>query len=382
MTRANLLSMAEAEARTGECLEFLRSLVEIESPTGNATANVAVADLLADALVAVGGRVERMPAPGLGEHLLARIAGLERHGPPLLVLGHMDTVHPVGTLERNPFAVNGARVTGPGIYDMKSGLAVAIVALRLLAAKGRRPASDISLLITCDEERGSPDSWETIEAQARASRAALVLEPSAPGGAVKSRRKGVSAYELTVKGRPAHAGIEPEAGASAIHEIARQICRILELADPDQGTTINVGVVEGGTAENVVASSARCTLDVRFWTSGEAERIDRAMHALQPVDPGCELHLEGGVNRGPLERTEASGRMFATARRLAAQLGFVIEEGATGGGSDGNITAAAGCPTLDGLGPDGGGAHTLQEHILLDDLPRRIGLMAALFEFI
>ena len=382
MKEANLLSIAEAEAWTGECLEFLRSLVEIESPTRHAAANIAAADLLADALVALGGHVERIPAPGLGEHLRAHISGLERNGPPLLVLGHMDTVHPVGTLERNPFAINGAKVTGPGIYDMKGGLAVAIVALRMLAANGRRPATDLSLLITCDEEHGSPHSRETIEAEARASRAALVLEPSAPGGAVKSRRKGVSAYELTVKGRPAHAGIEPEAGASAVHEIARQICRIYELADADEGTTISVGVVEGGTAENVVASSARCTVDVRFWTSAEAERVHEALRVLMPVDPVCELHLEGGVNRGPLERTEASGRMFATARRLAAQLGFVIREEATGGGSDGNVTAAAGCPTLDGLGPDGGGAHTLQEHILLDDVPRRIGLMAALFESI
>ncbi len=377
-----LLSIADAGARAAECLEFLRSLVETESPTGLVAANVAVADLLAEALAGVGGRVERIPAPGLGEHLLARIPGVDRKAPPLLVLGHMDTVHPVGTLERNPFAVNAGKVTGPGIYDMKAGLAVAIVALRLLAANGRRPASDISALITCDEERGSPHSWETIEAEARASRAALVLEPSAPGGAVKSRRKGVSAYELAVEGRLAHAGIEPEAGASAIHEIARQICRIHELADPDEGTTINVGVVEGGTAENVVASSARCTVDVRFWTGVEAERVNEALQALEPVDPGCALRMEGGVNRGPLERTEASGRMFATARRLAAQLGFVIEEKATGGGSDGNITAAAGCPTLDGLGPDGGGAHTLREHILLDDVPRRIGLMAALFESI
>ena len=376
------LSIADAEARTGECLEFLRTLVEIESPTGDVAANLAAADLLTEALAAVGGHVERIPAPGYGEHLLARISGAQRNGPPLLILGHMDTVHPVGTLERNPFAEDGGKVTGPGIYDMKGGLAVAIVALRLLAAKGRKPASDLSVLITCDEERGSPRSWETIEAEARASRAALVLEPSAPGGAVKSRRKGVSAYELTVEGRPAHAGIEPEAGASAIHEIARQIGRILELADPGAGTTINIGVVEGGTAENVVASSARCTVDVRFWTAVEAERVHAALRALRPVDPVCTLHLEGGVNRGPLEKTEASGRMFATARRLAAQLGFEIGEKATGGGSDGNITAAAGCPTLDGLGPDGGGAHTLWEHILLEDVPRRIGLMAALFESI
>ena len=373
------ISIADAEAQTRECIDLLRRLVEIESPTYDVAANLAVAELLEEALVAVGGDVERIPAPGLGEHLLARVPGKNRDGPPLLVLGHMDTVHPVGTLEQMPFAVDDGRIRGPGIYDMKSGLAIAVAALRLLAARGSAPACDLSVLITCDEERGSPHSWDTIEAQAGASRAALVLEPSAPGGAVKSRRKGVSAYELTVSGRPAHAGIEPEIGASAIHEIARQICRIYELADPAGGTTISVGVIEGGTAENVVASSARCTLDVRFWTSAEAERVDSALRTLRPVDPACALDLQGGINRGPLERTEASARMFATARRLAAGLGFTIDEKSTGGGSDGNITAAAGCPTLDGLGPDGGGAHTLQEHILLDDVPRRIGLVAALF---
>ena len=373
------ISIADAEAQTRECLDLLRRLVEIESPTRDVAANLAAAELLEEALVAVGGDVERIPAPGLGEHLLARIPGENRNGPPLLVLGHMDTVHPVGTLERMPFVDDDGKIRGPGIYDMKAGLAIAVAALRLLAARGSAPASDLSVLITCDEEQGSPHSWDTIEAEARASRAALVLEPSAAGGAVKSRRKGVSAYELTVRGRPAHAGIEPEIGASAIHEIARQICRIYELADPKGGTTISVGVIEGGTAENVVASSARCTLDVRFWTSAEAVRVDNALRALRPVDPVCELDLQGGINRGPLEKTDASARMFATAQRLAVGLGFTIGEKSTGGGSDGNITAAAGCPTLDGLGPDGGGAHTLQEHILLDDVPRRIGLVAALF---
>lgn len=373
------ISIADAEAQTQECLDLLRRLVEIESPTRDVAANLAAAELLEEALVAVGGKVKRIHAPGLGEHLLARIPGENRNGPPLLVLGHMDTVHPVGTLERMPFADDDGKIRGPGIYDMKAGLAVAVAALRLLAARGSAPASDLSVLITCDEEQGSPHSWDTIEAEARASRAALVLEPSAAGGAVKSRRKGVSAYELTVSGRPAHAGIEPEIGASAIHEIARQVCRIYELANPEGGTTISVGVIEGGTAENVVASSARCTLDVRFWTSAEAERVDSALRALRPVDPACALDLQGGINRGPLEKTDASARMFATAQRLAAGLGFTIGEKSTGGGSDGNITAAAGCPTLDGLGPDGGGAHTLQEHILLDDVPRRIGLVAALF---
>ena len=373
------VTMAEAERRAEECLGFLRALVETESPTGDEAANLIVAQLLEDAMVQAGGRVRRIPAAGLGVHLIGRFAGVKRDGDPILVMGHMDTVHPVGTLKRLPFAVNGDKVRGPGIYDMKSGLAVSLFALRLLAEKNAGPASDLSFFITCDEEIGSQSSRARIEAEARASRVALVVEPSAPGGAVKSRRKGVSAYVLKVVGKPAHAGIEPEAGASAIHEIARQIRWIYLLADVKAGTTISVGVIEGGTAENVVAASARCTIDVRFWTGAEADRVDAALRTAKPVDGRCALTLEGGINRGPLEKTEASAQILEKARSLAKQLGFEIGEKATGGGSDGNITAAAGCPTLDGLGPDGGGAHTFSEHILKDELPRRISLMAALF---
>jgi len=374
------VTIAEARSRGEECLALLRTLVETESPTGDEAGNLTMARLLEKAIAGAGGRVERIPAPGLGVHLLGRFPGTRRDRGPLLVMGHMDTVHPVGTLEQLPFEVVGGRVWGPGIYDMKSGLAVALFALRMLAEKNSGPASDITFLITCDEERGSGSSRDRIEAEARASRAALVMEPSAPGGAVKSRRKGVSAYVLEVDGQPAHAGIEPEAGASAIHEISRQICRIYEHADPDRGTTASVGVVEGGIAENVVAPSARCTIDVRFWTSAEAERMDAALRCAEPADGRCTLRLKGGINRGPLEQSQASAKMLVHARALAEMLGFEIGDKATGGGSDGNITASVGCPTLDGLGPDGGGAHTLKENILLSELPRRVGLMAALFE--
>ncbi len=372
------VTLAEAEARVQECLDFLRALVECESPTGDAAGNLDVARLLEDAMVAAGGRVERIPAAGLGVHLVARFRGKVRDRGPILLVGHMDTVHPVGTLERLPFAVTGGRVTGPGIYDMKSGLAVSLFALRLLAGQGSGPRSDLTFLVTCDEERGSRDSGTLIEAEARAHRAALVVEPSAPGGAVKSRRKGVSAYVLKVAGRAAHAGIEPETGASAIHELARQVCRIYDLADPAAGTTTSVGLIRGGTTENVVADAACCTIDVRFFTNTEARRVDDALRSAVPFDEGCTLQLEGGLNRGALEKTEASGRLYEKARSLAAELGFDIGEESTGGASDGNLIAAAGCPALDGLGPDGRGAHTLGEHIIRDDVPRRIALMAAL----
>lgn len=377
------LSMREAEARADECVALLRRLVTTESPTGNEAANLAVADILESALIRAGGRVRRLPSPRLGTHLIARFSG-RQNGElrPLLVVGHMDTVHPLGTLERYPFAVADGRIQGPGVYDMKSGVAISIFALQLLAERGAGPRSDLSFLVTCDEEWGSPTSRERIEAEARASRAALVVEPSVPGGGVKSRRKGVSAYVLSVAGKPAHAGIEPEAGASAVHEIARQICRIYDLADASAETTVSVGVISGGTTENVVAAAAKCTIDVRFWTLEEARRIDAALRESRPFDKRCKLTLDGGINRGALEKTPASNRLLDRARSLARRLGFELGEGKTGGGSDGNLTSAAGCPTLDGLGPDGGGAHTLNEHILLSEVPRRLALMAALFESI
>lgn len=374
------LTVTGAKRHADECLALLRTLVECESPTGDRDGNLRAAGLLEDAMIRAGGRVERLPAPGLGVHLLGRFRGLERDREPILLVGHMDTVHPVGTLARLPFAVCDGRAQGPGIYDMKSGLAVSLTALRVLTDTGRGPASDVTFLITCDEEQGAPDSRERIEAEARRHRAALVPEPSAPGGAVKSRRKGVSAYVLEVAGRAAHAGIEPEAGASAIHELARQICRIYDLADPETGTSVSVGVMEGGTKANVVADAASCTIDVRFFAAAEFERVDAALRGAAAFDKKCTLTLKGGLNRGAVEKTEASGMLIDRARGLATKLGFEIGEASTGGASDGNLISAMGCPTLDGLGPDGRGAHTLFEHIILDDLPRRIALMAGLFE--
>ncbi len=374
------LTVAEARRHTDECLALLRALVECESPTGDRDGNMGVAALLEDAMIRAGARVERVPAPGLGVHLLGRFRGAERDRGPILVMGHMDTVHPVGTLRRLPFAIADGKVHGPGVYDMKSGLAATLTALRLLAEMRCGPASDVTLFVTCDEERGSPDSRRRIEAEALAHRAALVPEPSAPGGAAKTRRKGVSAYVLEVAGRAAHAGIEPEAGASAIHELARQICGIYELADPDAGTSLSVGVIKGGTRENVVADAASCSIDVRFFAASESDRVDAALGSAVAFDNRCTLTLKGGLNRGALEKSEASSLILGQARALATALGFELGEESTGGASDGNLISAMGCPTLDGLGPDGRGAHSLFEHILVDDLPRRIALIAALLE--
>lgn len=377
------LSAAGACGLAGECLELLAALVQEESPSGDDAANVRVAEILETAMTRAGANVESVAAPGLGVHLMGRFPG---HAPecrderPLLLLGHMDTVHPAGTLKRFPFAVGDDRVEGPGAYDMKAGLAVAVAAMRFLAAKGSGPRTETWLLVTCDEEIGAPHSRPTIESGARLARAGLVLEPCAPGGAAKTRRKGVAEYRLAVRGRPAHAGIEPDKGASAVHELAHQIERVLELDGLGEGTTVNAGTIRGGTRSNVVAEDASCAIDVRFWTRAAGERADGALRSLLPRDSRCSLHLEGGINRGPLERTEASALLFEQARGIAQSVGLRLGEACTGGASDGNIASAAGLPVLDGLGPDGGGAHTLDEHVLLDDVPRRIDFLAALVE--
>lgn len=378
--------------------DLIRRLVEVESPTGDRAANGRVANVFQGALEARGMTVARRPAPGYGEHLVARLPlsavaspGTPSEPPgagsgggsdprPVLVLGHMDTVHPLGTLETLPFEHRGETLRGPGVFDMKGGWACFLAALDLLAARGSAPSAPLLVLVTSDEEVGSPTSRTLIEEAGRSCRACLVLEPSLPGGAVKLRRKGTGEGILTVTGRAAHAGIEPEAGASAIHEMARQILAVTALADPEKETHVNVGLVRGGTGANVVAARAEASVDFRFWTREEAERLEAGMAALTPVDPRCTVRLEGGVNRLALEPSPGSEALYALARELAAEMGMELGAGGTGGASDGNLTAAVGCPTLDGLGPEGGGAHSQDEHVLVDRLPQRVALLARLLE--
>lgn len=385
--------LADARELQPRLHELIRRLVEVESPTGDVEANQRVADIFQWALEARGMTVARRPAPGYGEHLVARLpAGASpepnRRGGadeapdprPVLVLGHMDTVHPLGTLGTLPFEQRGDTLRGPGVFDMKGGWACFLAALDLLAARGSGPSAPLLVLVTADEEVGSPTSRSLIEEAGRSCRACLVLEPSLPGGAVKLRRKGTGEGVLTVTGKAAHAGIEPEAGASAIHEMARQILAVLALADPEKETHVNVGLVRGGTGANVVAARAEASVDFRFWTREEAERLEAGMAALAAVDPGCTVRLEGGVNRLALEPSPGSEAMYALARTLVEEMGMELGAGGTGGASDGNLTAAVGCPTLDGLGPEGGGAHSRDEHILVDRLPHRVALLARLLE--
>lgn len=376
-TFADAALMKEAFGRQTEQRALLRRLVELESPSGDQERIRAVAGVLAEECRKRGGRVEIVEAGDAGVHLVARFGERDPDGGPLLVVGHMDTVHPVGTLETMPFEVDGAKLRGPGVYDMKGGIACALTGLDLLTERETEPRG-VVMLVTCDEEVGSTTSRPLIEELAREARAALVPEPCVPGGGVKSRRKGQAGYRVTVQGLAAHAGIEPEKGASAIHELARQIQALTAAADPDIGTTVNVGLVEGGTRTNVVAASSWCAVDVRFWTREEADRLDEVMGGLTAFDERCAVSVSGAVNRYPLERTPRAVELLEAAREEAEALGFELKEGGSGGASDGNFTSAVGCPTLDGLGPDGGGAHSAQEHVLLDDLPRRAALMAAL----
>ena len=260
---------------------------------------------------------------------------------------------------------------------MKAGIAVSMLAVRALRTLPSQPPP-IVMLWTTDEEVGSQTSRRAIEEEARRSAAVLVLEPSLPGGAAKTSRKGCGEFELTVAGTAAHAGLDPGKGASAVHEIAHQIVELERLQDLSRGITINVGIVEGGTRTNVTAASAHARIDVRVPTMADAIRVTKALESLVPRNPVTKLEIRGGIDRPPLERTPGVIRLFTLARELAAMMGRELSEGSAGGGSDGNFTAALGVPTLDGLGPQGDGAHALHEHVVLDDLPFRAALLAGL----
>ncbi len=361
-------------------LELLGRLVQMESPSRDSARLRALADLLVEEAHARGGRAERVPAGDLGDHLSIEFFAKAGDGAPLLVIGHIDTVHPVGTLENHPFSVSTERITGPGVYDMKAGVAAAFEAVSRISERGASPAGPVRLLVTCDEEIGSPSSRPLIEDAARDARAALVLEPCVPGGKAKTARKGVAGYSLQVSGKAAHAGIEPEVGANAIHELVTLLGRVQAFGNGASGTTVNVGRFEGGTVSNVVADRASAEVDVRFWTGDEATRVDQAMRDLEVADTRCTLRLRGGINRLALEETPESQALFERASAEAADLGFKLEGARTGGASDGNFVSAVGCATLDGLGPDGAGAHSADEYVLMPALPTRLALITRLME--
>ena len=373
MHLGNLLQFCESEREW--LVETTMALAALESPTTDKTAVDRCGDELTCRLRDAGAVVEAIPSETAGDHLRASFGD----GPAqLLVLGHFDTVWPVGQLERMSLRQEGGRLLGPGVYDMKAGIAIAMLAMRALLEEAGPPAGRVVMLWTSDEERGSQTSRGLVEDEARRSDAVLVLEPSLPGGALKTARKGCGEFELRVGGVPAHAGIEPEKGASAVHEIARQILAIESLRDHERGVSVNVGVVEGGSRPNVVAPLARAVIDIRVSTASDRDRVDQAVRSIVPQLEGTTVEVTGGFSRPPLERTDEVIGLYTIAKELAAELGRDLGEGSTGGGSDGNLTAALGVPTLDGLGAVGDGAHALHEHVIVDQLPWRAALTAGL----
>jgi glutamate carboxypeptidase len=353
----------------------VESLVRLESPSDDKPAVDRCGAELASLLTAIGGRVQRIPQATRGDHVRAEWEGA---GSQVLLLGHVDTVWPVGQLGQMPLHENEGRLYGPGVFDMKAGIGVAALALRALRDLHVASLPTIVMLWTTDEEIGSGTSRALIEKEAQRCDAVLVLEPSLPGGAVKTSRKGVGDFQLIVHGKAAHAGLDPGKGVSAIHELAHQILALEALQDPAHGISVNVGVISGGSRTNVVADRASARIDVRVPTMADAGRLDAAIRALRPRIPGARLDVQGGVERPPLERTAGVERLYKKARKVAEALGRELAEGSAGGGSDGNFTGALGVPTLDGLGPMGDGAHALHEHVVIADLTWRAAFIAAL----
>jgi glutamate carboxypeptidase len=368
--------------RQGELVDLICRLVETESPSGDVRGSRAAVDLLEEAARTIPsvGSIERITSPEYGEHLRIRAFGDDVKGDgATLILGHTDTVHPRGSLRvERGLRAEGGRLYGPGIFDMKASCVMALEVLRCLTALALAPQRPVTLLLTCDEEIGSATGRPLVEHEARRAAQVLVLEPPAPGGCVKTARKGVGAWTVAAQGIASHAGLNPEAGASAILELARQTQRLHSLNDTTRGTSFNVGVVRGGTHSNVVAAQAEMEIDVRFSTMEEARRVEDLMSTLQPFDERVRLAIKGGINRAPLERTAGVVKLFHHAREIAARLGFELEERAVGGASDGNFAAALNVPVLDGLGVDGDGAHAAHEHILVKDIAPRTALLAGL----
>jgi len=359
---------------------LLERLVRLESPSDDKAAVDRCGAEIARQLTALGGDVTSIAQTTSGDHLRAIWGrGTATSTDPILLLGHFDTVWASGTLDRMPIREQDGRLYGPGVFDMKAGIVASMLAVRALQ-QVRGAVPDLVMVWTADEEVGSRASRSLIEETARRSTAVLVLEPSLPGGSVKTSRKGVGEFEITVHGVAAHAGLDPGKGSSAIHELARVIVSLETIEDLERGISVNVGVVAGGSRPNVVADRATARVDVRVPTMEDAASVTSAIRALRPSRSPLRLEVEGGIERPPLERSGGVVRLYEQARRVAASLGRELGEGAAGGGSDGNFTAAIGVPTLDGLGPEGDGAHAAHEHIRLDDLTWRAAFLAALLE--
>jgi glutamate carboxypeptidase len=374
--------LSKFQTRQSEIEAFIRALVELESPSGDPEGSHAVVSLLANAAQSLPcvGEVERVTVPGFGQHLIIKAFPQQSDAGQIVIVGHTDTVHSRGSLAERPWRRDGGRAYGPGVFDMKANCALVIEVLRTLSELNVKPQFAVTIVLTCDEEVGSASGWPVIErvAKEKNTRCGFILEPPAPGGRVKTGRKGTGIYAIKVEGKAAHAGLEPEKGASAILELARQTERLHALNLSGSGITLNVGVVHGGTRSNVVAAQAEGEIDVRFATEAESREIDRLLLNLEPIDERTKVFVSGGINRPPLERTAAVAELFEKARSIAGYVGFELGEAQVGGASDGNFIAALGIPVLDGLGISGDGAHAVHEHIEVDDIARRGALITGL----
>lgn len=363
--------------RQDETIKMIHEIVEIESPSYDVERSRHVVTWVENEARKIGLdiEIERVRAEEYGDHILIRAFPGDEKG--VLLLGHTDTVHPVGTKELNPTRIEDGKMFGCGIFDMKSGIVLMLEALRYFAESGVRASRPVTILLSCDEEVGSFTGRELVEREARNSQSCLVFEPSA-SGRVKTGRKGTGMFTVKTWGVPAHAGLEPERGASAILELARQIQKIQTFGDLSVGTTVNVCTMRGGTTTNVIPEHAECTVDVRFTSAAEADRLSKQMIGLESYDDRVKILVTGGINRPPLERTDAVAALFEKASEVASDFGYDLQETQVGGASDGNFVAALGVPVLDGLGITGDGAHRLDEHILIDDIATRATLVTML----
>lgn len=376
-TRAPAL-LEYLEGQRDRMVEMLVEVTALESPTDVVESQAPVQEVFANALRQCGFLVKKIPGRATGGHLYARPAERERGRPGQLLVGHSDTVWPVGTLRTMPVVVEDGHVKGPGTFDMKAGIVQGIFAIEALRALDLRPPATPVWLINSDEETGSPESRRWMARVARNVARTFVLEPAyGPEGRLKTARKGILRFTITVRGRSAHAGLEPTAGASAIAELAHVIHRLHALTDLEHGTTVNVGMIKGGTRPNVIAAEASAEVDVRIMTAADGEEVARKIHALEPTTPGTSLHIEEGIGIMPLERTPRNRELWDAAREAGARLGLDLEEFAAGGGSDGNTTSRY-TATLDGLGAIGDGAHAIHEAVRIDGMTERAALLAEL----
>ena len=368
------------EQRRDEMVSAIRELVEIESPSDNKSCVDRICECVAQKFAALGGKVQVHHAAEFGNHLQVDFSG-KSSGDPVLLLGHYDTVYPVGTLSKMPCRIADGKLTGPGVLDMKSGIVLMLSAIAALQTWHNGLPRPISVLVVSDEEVGSDSSRPITESLAKKACTVLVLEPSfGLKGAVKTARKGVGDFQIKVTGKAAHAGLDFEKGVNAILELARQINNVSGFTNLASGLTVNVGIISGGTRTNVIPAEAIAQVDARIARVKDAAKIEKKMRSLRPFNRKCKLEISGGINRLPMERTSAVAELYGKAAAIARGLGWKLGEAAVGGGSDGNITAGLGIPTLDGLGAVGDGAHAVHEHILISELPRRAALVAGLIE--